>query len=154
MPEVQTAQHSGEMARRFIEFILMHSQNAAFFLGQIPNPQTSQPEINLDMARIFIDQLEMIREKTKGNLTKEETDILDSSLTNLRLAFVSAKNQVETQQSSPAPAPTTPSEPTPADPQASSNTDAATPSSSSDQPSTTSSDDSESKKRFTKSYGP
>lgn len=90
MAEVQNQTQSGEMARRFIEFLLMHSQNAAFFLGQMPNPQTGKPEKNLEMARMFIDQLEMIQEKTRGNLSDEESGILANSLTNLRLAFVQA----------------------------------------------------------------
>jgi hypothetical protein len=58
---------TGEMTQRFIEFVMMHAQNAALFLGQIPNPKTGEAEINLDLARMFIDQLEMIQEKTRGN---------------------------------------------------------------------------------------
>ncbi len=145
MSEVQTSQHSGEMARRFIEFVLMHSQNAAFFLGQVPNPQTSKPEVNLDMARLFIDQLEMIREKTKGNLTKEESEILDNSLTNLRLAFVSTKNKTDAPPAA-TPAPEQQTENTP--PSESAQPLNETAPQTSEPPA-----DSESKKRFTKSYG-
>jgi hypothetical protein len=47
-------------------------------------------EPNLPNARIFIDQLEMIREKTRGNLTKEEEDVLTKVLADLQLAFVEA----------------------------------------------------------------
>jgi hypothetical protein len=45
------------------------------------------------VARIFIDQLEMIREKTRGNLTKEEEDLLTKILADLQLAFVEAGHQ-------------------------------------------------------------
>src|SRR6267143_1166947 len=76
MAEVQTSTNSGELAQRFIEFVMMQAQNAALFLGQIPNPQTGKGEVNLELARMFIDQLAMIQEKTRGNLTNEETTVL------------------------------------------------------------------------------
>ena len=88
MPEVQKTVQTGEMTQRFIEFVMMHAQNAALFLGQIPNPKSGEPEINLDLARMFIDQLEMIQEKTRGNLTNEETMVLRNAVSNLQMAFV------------------------------------------------------------------
>ncbi|MEX1110216.1 MAG: DUF1844 domain-containing protein [Chthoniobacterales bacterium] len=88
MAEVQYSQQSGEMTRRFIEFVLMQAQQIALMLGQIPGPDGKPLEPNLPVARIFIDQLEMIREKTRGNLTKEEEDILTKVLADLQLAFV------------------------------------------------------------------
>jgi hypothetical protein len=93
MAEVQNSQQSGEMTRRFIEFVLMQAQQIALMLGQIPGPDGKPMEPNLPIARIFIDQLEMIREKTRGNLTKEEEDILTKVLADLQLAFVEAGNQ-------------------------------------------------------------
>ena len=88
MAEVQKTVQTGEMTQRFIEFVMMHAQNAALFLGQIPNPKTGEAEINLDLARMFIDQLEMIQEKTRSNLTNEETMVLRNALSNLQMAFV------------------------------------------------------------------
>ena len=93
MAEVQNSQQSGEMTRRFIEFVLMQAQQIALMLGQIPGPDGKPMEPNLPIARIFIDQFEMIREKTRGNLTKEEEDILTKVLADLQLAFVEAGNQ-------------------------------------------------------------
>jgi hypothetical protein len=75
MAEVQKTTLSGELSQRFIEFVVMHAQNAALFLGQIPNPKTGEGEVNLDLARMFIDQLAMIQEKTRGNLTSEEAKV-------------------------------------------------------------------------------
>src|SRR5881227_3264719 len=72
MAEVQKTTLSGELSQRFIEFVIMHAQNAALFLGQIPNPKSGEPEVNLDLARMFIDQLAMIQEKTRGNLNHGE----------------------------------------------------------------------------------
>src|SRR6188768_1539787 len=88
MAEVQTTTQSGELAQRFIEFVMMQAQNAALFLGQIPNPQTGQGEVNLELAKMFIDQLAMIQEKTRGNLSNEEAAVLRNTISNLQMAFV------------------------------------------------------------------
>ncbi|MFM8230295.1 MAG: DUF1844 domain-containing protein [Chthoniobacterales bacterium] len=90
MAEVQNSPQSGEMTRRFIEFVLMQAQQIALMLGQIPGPDGKPMEANLPVARIFIDQLEMIREKTRGNLSPEESDVLNKVLADLQLAFVEA----------------------------------------------------------------
>jgi len=92
MAEIQRSQLSGEMTQRFIEFIMMQAQQAALFLGRLPNPQSGKPEPNLEIARMFIDQLEMIREKTRGNLTHEESEILGSIISDLQLGYVQASN--------------------------------------------------------------
>ncbi|HEY2139982.1 MAG TPA: DUF1844 domain-containing protein [Chthoniobacterales bacterium] len=94
MAEVQTNTQSGEISQRFIEFVMMQAQNAALFLGQIPNPQTGKGEVNLELAKMFIDQLGMIQEKTRGNLTNEETGVLRNTLSNLQMAFVEVSRQV------------------------------------------------------------
>ena len=151
MAEVQKTTQSGEMSQRFIEFVVMHAQNAALFLGQIPNPKTGEPEVNLDLARMFIDQLAMIQEKTRGNLTNEETTVLRNALSNLQMAFVEASGaarpssarETATQSETAAAA----SSPEPAE-QAS----AATPERSA--PITSAEPETESRKKFTKSYGP
>ena len=104
MAEVQTTTQSGELTQRFIEFVMMQAQNAALFLGQIPNPQTGQAEVNLEVARMFIDQLAMIQEKTRGNLTSEESTVLRNALSSLQMAFVEA-SQGGRASESPAPTP-------------------------------------------------
>src|SRR6266581_8208249 len=110
MAEVQKTTQSGEMSQRFIEFVVMHAQNAALFLGQIPNPKTGEGEVNLDLARMFIDQLAMIQEKTRGNLTSEETKVLRNTLSNLQMAYVevareTSKGAAQPEQPSPSPKP-------------------------------------------------
>ena len=144
MAEVQTTNQSGELTQRFVEFVMMHAQNAALFLGQIPNPQTGQGEVNLELAKMFIDQLAMIQEKTRGNLTNEETTVLRNALSNLQMAFV----EVSQAQKSGGPAQTErKAEPahSPADAAAGAAPTTSDPS--------IGSDESESKKKFTKSYG-
>ena len=143
MAEVQKTVQSGELTQRFIEFVMMHAQNAALFLGQIPNPKSGEPEINLDLARMFIDQLEMIQEKTRGNLTNEEAMVLRNTLSNLQMAYVEVaretpKGAAQPEQPSPSPKPAE---------QTSTSTEPSAPISSTES-------ETESKKKFTKSYGP
>jgi len=146
MPEVQKTVQTGEMTQRFIEFVMMHAQNAALFLGQIPNPKTGEAEINLDLARMFIDQLEMIQEKTRGNLTNEEAMVLRNAVSNLQMAFVEASGAAGPQRAphpeSPPPAPSQQAE------QPASGAPEQAPPIASSEP------EPESRKKFTKSYGP
>jgi len=89
MPEVQSSpQTDTQLTQRFIEFVMMQAQQAAFALGQIPHPATGDTTINLEAARIFIDHLELIREKTRGNLSKDEETILNKILSDLQMTFV------------------------------------------------------------------
>lgn len=79
------------MSLRFIEFVQMHSQNAAFCLGKIPNPQTGKSSVNLGLARMLIDQLAAIAYKTKGNLTEDEAKVIQNALSSLQMAYVEAE---------------------------------------------------------------
>lgn len=80
------------MSAMFAQLVMQNTNMALIFLGHVPNPQTGQTSQDLENARFFIDQLEMIEVKTKGNLDKQEAAILKQSLTSLRLAFVEAVN--------------------------------------------------------------
>src|SRR2546423_7198108 len=146
MAEVQTnTQSLGEISQRFIEFIMMQAQNAALFLGQIPNPQTGKGEVNLELAKMFIDQLGMIQEKTRGNLTNEETAVLRNTLSNLQMAFVEVSRQAREGTTEPDAAPQSP--------EAEADEAAAPPSAEKAEPPATPQAESESRKKFTKSYG-
>jgi hypothetical protein len=143
MAEVQTNTNTGEMAQRFIEFVMMQAQNAALFLGQIPNPQSGKGEVNLDVAKMFIDQLEMIQEKTRGNLSNEEATVLKNTISNLQMAYVEVAEQVK--KGGAQPSPTSPEPP---------ETEARSTSTPEQTPPVTSTEpEGESKKKFTKSYG-
>ncbi len=142
MAEVQTSTQSGELTQRFLEFVMMQAQNAALFLGQIPNPQTGQVEVNLEVARMFIDQLAMIQEKTRGNLTNEESTVLRNALSSLRMGFVEAS------QGKRSSAPSTASQPAAAEPESVPSADYPA-----SEPSPQVVPETESKKKFTKSYG-
>ncbi len=87
MAEVQKTTEAGEITQRFIQFILMQQQQALLALGRHPNPPPGAPPSNLTLAEIFIDQLGAIREKTRGNLTKEEQDLLNSVIAGLQMNY-------------------------------------------------------------------
>jgi hypothetical protein len=143
MAEVQTNTNTGQMAQRFIEFVMMQAQNAALFLGQIPNPQTGKGEVNLEVAKMFIDQLEMIQEKTRGNLSNEEATVLRNTISNLQMAYVEVAEHLKKGGAMPESQP----EPTPQTEQRSTTTPEEPPPVASTEP------EGESKKKFTKSYG-
>jgi len=88
MAELQTSNESGEMAQRFIELVMMQAQNAAYAMGQIPHPETGEAPMNLELARLFIDQLIVLRSKTRGNLSQEELGVLNNAISNLQMVFV------------------------------------------------------------------
>jgi len=89
------------MTLRFIEFVQIHSQNAAFCLGRIPHPQTGKPEVNLPVASMLIDQLAAIAFKTRGNLTTEEETVLNNALSSLRMAYVEAQRNAKAPTGAP-----------------------------------------------------
>lgn len=143
MAEVQTNTQSGELSQRFIEFVMMHAQNAALFLGQIPNPQTGKGEVNLELARMFIDQLAMIQEKTRGNLSGEEATVLRNAISNLQMAFVEVSQNSGNVVSAPKATETAAPGESSAPNQPSSGETAAK----------AATEETESKKKFSKSYG-
>ena len=59
-------------------------------LGEAPDPMTGQVHRDLDQAADLIDLLILLREKTEGNRSAEETQILDEILYDLQLRYVSA----------------------------------------------------------------
>src|SRR5437764_5322402 len=84
----------------FAHLVMQQSNMAMMLLGKVAHPETGQIIKDLEAAKLFIDQLEMIEAKTKGNLSKDEANLLKQNLMSLRLAFVEAV------ESSPAPQPT------------------------------------------------
>ena len=146
MAEVQTHTEAGEMTQIFVEFVMMQAQNAALCLGQIADPRVGEAQVNIPLAKMFIDQLAVIRAKTAGNLTADEQRVIDNTLEQLRLAFVQVAGQTggldsaemeipgsdvpEPSAAAPKPAAVAPPEPA------------------------RESQTEEGRKRFTKSYGP
>ena len=153
------------MAAVFMNMVVQNTNMAAMFLGKVPHPQTGQPMKDLESAQMFIDQIEMLAYKTRGNLNAEEKQLLQQSLISLRMTFVEELRKAgipvpehltqgpaplgETQKSEPiAAAPTPAPTPTPAAPSQS-----APPSPSpAPEPAKPSAAEEESRKRFSKKY--
>ena len=95
--------HDDLQSALFAQLVMQQANLAMMLLGKVPNPETGQPQRDLEAARLFIDQLEMLEAKTKGNLSSEESNLLKQSLMSLRLAFVEAVESPDP-QSKPAPA--------------------------------------------------
>jgi hypothetical protein len=77
----------------FTTFVLSLASSAAIHFGDLPDPVSGQPgEVNLDGAAQMIEILSLLEQKTRGNLTAEERQILEQVLYELRLRFVEAKN--------------------------------------------------------------
>src|SRR5687767_12577813 len=89
----------------FATMVMQLTNMAAMFMGKVPNPENNKMVVDLDAAQIFIDQLEMLEARTKGNLSPEEQKILKQGLTMVRMAFVEAVESAQKQATQPAPAP-------------------------------------------------
>jgi len=81
-----------KMAGLFLNLVQQFYQSALIFMGKVENPQTKKKEINKDMARYFIDSLEMLKFKTKNNLSDQENQMLSKIVQELKLDFVKENN--------------------------------------------------------------
>ena len=80
------------MSALFAHMVMQQSNLALMLLGKTAHPETGQILRDIEGAKLFIDQLEMLEAKTKGNLSKEEDDLLKQTLMALRMAFVESVN--------------------------------------------------------------
>lgn len=78
----------------FTAFVLSLASTAAIHLGDLADPATGQKsETNLEGASQMIDILMLLEQKTRGNLTAEERQVLEQVLYELRIRFVEASGQ-------------------------------------------------------------
>ena len=78
----------------FTGFVLSLASTAAIHFGDLPDPITGQPvEPNLAGAAQMIEILALLEQKTRGNLTAEERQVLDQVLYELRMRFVEAQGE-------------------------------------------------------------
>ncbi|MCX7833448.1 MAG: DUF1844 domain-containing protein [Ignavibacteria bacterium] len=97
-----------KLSQLFFTLVSNYQLQTMVMLGKLTNPGTDKIEKNLELAEYFIDTLEMISEKTKGNLSEDEQRFLNETLTNLRLNYIEEKekppvNQKEENLSSETP---------------------------------------------------
>jgi hypothetical protein len=87
-PQEDAAEAAAEPQLDFFNYIASLGFQTMIFLGEMPNPITNQVEKNLKQAKFLIDTLVILRDKTKGNLSKEEDDLLNGSIYELQLRYV------------------------------------------------------------------
>ena len=91
----EKVEETGEGARplpeiNFSSFLLSLSSSSLFHLGEIADPQSGEKKKDLALAKQSIDIIDLLKDKTKGNLTQEEEKLLDHLLYDLRMRFVKA----------------------------------------------------------------
>lgn len=74
----------------FSSFVLSLYSSGLVQMGKVEDPSTGRKSVNLDLAQHTIDMIAMLEEKTRGNLTEEEANLMRALLSELRLAFVEA----------------------------------------------------------------
>jgi hypothetical protein len=74
----------------FTTFVMSLNTAALFHLGELADPETGKTGRDLTLAKHTIDTLGLLKEKTAGNLTGDEENLLDAVLYDLKLRFVSA----------------------------------------------------------------
>ena len=118
-------------AAMFAQMVMQFASTALVLMGRMPNPMTGKTETDLEAAQMFIEQLQMLEVKTKGNLSADEQHLLKQNLMTVRMAFVEA---IKSPKPAPAAAVADQSAPAPETKPAVGG-------------------DEESKKKFSKSYG-
>ena len=78
------------LAALFANMVIQQTNMAMMLLGKVAHPETGQFIQDIDAAKMFIDQLEMLQEKTKGNLSPQEAALIKQALGSLHMAFVGA----------------------------------------------------------------
>lgn len=88
-----TGERRGEMPKvDFSTFVLSLGTTALYQMGLVPDPESGEAAVaDTLVAQQTIDTLEMLREKTLGNLSDEERKLIDSLLYELRIKYVAIK---------------------------------------------------------------
>jgi hypothetical protein len=79
----------------FMQLVMQNQQIAMMSMGKLKHPVTDKIERNLDLVKVSIDTLDMIKVKTKGNLSTNEERFLDEVIRELKLNYVDEKNKDE-----------------------------------------------------------
>jgi len=115
-PSTEGASREEYLSALFAQLVMQQSNMAMMLMGKVAHPETGKTVEDFEGARLFIDELEMLEAKTKGNLSKEEASLLKQALMTLRLAFVENVESSTTAKpaSSPQPQPEQKQAPEPA----------------------------------------
>ena len=85
----------------FANLVMMFHSAAMGHLGKVKNPITDKIERDLDQAQMMIDLLDMLSDKTQGNLSEDEQKFLSNVLRELKLNYVDEKSKGETEAIEP-----------------------------------------------------
>jgi hypothetical protein len=93
----QGEEHRADTEERidFPSYILTYYTQGLVLLGEVPNPYTGKKEENLEAARHTIDILTLLQDKTRGNLDREEQQLLDGVLYELRMKFMAKTDLIK-----------------------------------------------------------
>src|SRR5437899_12796781 len=91
----ETAPGNDMSSALFAHLVVQQANMAMMLLGKTPNPETGQTMRDLEAAKLFIDMLDMLEAKTRGNLSPPEQNMLKQTLMTVRMAFVEAANSPE-----------------------------------------------------------
>ena len=72
----------------FSTFVLSLNTSALYHLGEIGDPETGRKSVDLDLAKNAIDTLALLQEKTRGNLSSDEAELLTRIVYELKIRFV------------------------------------------------------------------
>ena len=86
----------------FISYLANLVETGQLYLQGVPNPETEEVVINLPIVKHIIDTIEMLEEKTKGNLTAPEANFLTNTLYELRMGYIRVASSQEAAQQAAA----------------------------------------------------
>lgn len=99
-PGAAPAGETGEGGRQpgepigFKDLLSLLISQALSAMGAFPDPRTGRAMVALDLAKVYIDMLSVLEEKTKGNLTADESTLLTRAVSELRMEFVEISREV------------------------------------------------------------
>ena len=77
----------------FAGFVLSLNTTALYHLGELSHPETGEKVIDLELVKHTIDTINLLRDKTKGNLDKDENELITNILYDLKMRYVNAYSQ-------------------------------------------------------------
>jgi hypothetical protein len=94
----ETIPLSGEADYRLLSLVMSLATAAWSQLGKVPHPMTQKIERDLEQARVSIEFLRMLQEKTEGNLSVKEQELLDNTIADLELNFADEVRKAESKE--------------------------------------------------------
>ena len=90
--ENENIENSVGITVTFESLISEYAGTAMAYLGGMQDPETKKVFVDLGIAKRMIDTIELLKEKTEGNLTMPEKNFMENTLYNLRMSFVNSAN--------------------------------------------------------------